>query len=480
MEHVNAEPLLKLALEWYAEHGPTPIMIETELDLKGEGSVFYSTSRIFYLSESEDTQIQRIFGRLIPVLAGISFGFDSVTLAKIIKHQGVNAQADVLEFGSSDDTALALQCENGRPASQSRIAIEFAKAFDADPDMRAEMIRNAKPYGSASKFLSYTHTSTPDLWPKALIQQNADLIHAPSAPALGIWQIDDCYETIKAPTCITDLPNSDPLTFFDRSGMFTDAVLRKSTDYFYQWEFLLKAASKGHSLHIKMIEAIRDCDDEGFQRLAIRGLLSCIADATTADFTAYEVFTFLAENFGNAPVFSALFESVVFQVNAISLCDYPKHLEYVPDIPCLRESLLENQETLLSRIANELLNKPADHLGLAEYMVFSKVEKMSLPRQQITFIPEDLILHLLASLNTYRSPNPETVDDKIKVDLKAIHGFSSMMRLIQRSHQIDYTSLEHLAERDALVLVNNGLDVRKFTQLSRTARGKVLEAELGL
>lgn len=475
-----AQHLLDAAISWYSENDAAPIPKDGHLAGEGTSNAIFYSGQALYLYPKDGHRLDNIPGRLIPVLAAISVGFDSSTIARIIdKHQVKLWDVTGLAFSNATFAPIPLLKEKLSKASGSRIHIEMVKAHDADENLRVDLLDNASTYPSPQQGLAYTHAELSSLWPSAAIQLHAKRVMTPT-PDKVRERFTAFTDLTAAANVMSDFPHDDPLVLARRAGMLNGIVQRKVTGKFSLWETTLKLATLGYEAQTKLLEAVRDNGHRKTVALALRGVLSSASDATTADYQGDDVLKFALDFFKDASDFHEVRLSTIFKLNTISLCDYPNELLAMERRPELYDNLLSRQNTLLSMVALEILSRPANELGYSEYLALLKLARMKLPPQEIKFSPERLINHVLNSSSTFLTPNVVMCRAKLAMDETVRDSILAMADLVSRHHNLDYGKLQQHTEATKILLIKGGLDVRQFGGLSRASRGLVLEHELGL
>jgi hypothetical protein len=470
---------LAAAIGWYQSNGAVTIP-ETGL-LSGTrvcASVFHDIDHINLKSGKRDG-ISSVPGNVYPVLAGISLGFDSLTLAKIIKEHSVGLeQLDDLDFDSRVTTLIQLLEKQHIHATPNHIYIEVFKAFAADPDLRLTIHDFFASSQDIKECIGIMHTQERDLWPASRIEEHARLLMTPTDAMVDSGFAPFEKLAIRV-TQASDLPNQNPIDFLKRSGMLSEAVLRKQTGFFSLWEDLLNASTVSKQpLQIEILKAFTQVQDKETLDLLIRGLRSMAHEMYDYDLEAEDVFDLLSEVFEGHPELSEVPKNVVFKLGLLPLQWSIEEPEKV-DKTSFFYDLVNSQNTLLSRVAHDLLARPAEHLGYGDYNVFTKLKNMKLPAQVIDFNPERLVNHILDSINTYKTPNETTCEFKPGVDKWAMHNLDVMAKLLMRDHQFDYSKFNDRDEASKVALIKAGFDINLKT-ISRKARGHLLEDGMGL
>jgi hypothetical protein len=478
-QEISGIELLAAAIGWYQSNGAVTIPEAGLLSgTRVRASAYHDTFH-FDLESNKRSGIHHVPGNVYPVLAGIALGFDSVTLAKIIKeHMMSLEQLYELDFNNKATTLIQLFEKQNAPVTPNHIYIEIFKAFAADPFLRPTIHGFFDRSQEPKECIAIMHTEERDLWPASRIEKHARLLMTPSDTE--ITNEFAPFENLALRiTQTSDLPNQNPIDFLKRSGMLSEAVLRKQTGFFPLWEDLLHGATVAKQpLQVEMLKAFTNVNDKETLDLIIRGLRSTASEMYDYDLDAEDVFNHLSEVFYEHPALSKLANNIVFKLSLAPLqwsIEEPEEVETTNFF----YDLVNCQETLLSRVAHDLLARPAEHLGYGDYNVFTKLTNMNLPPQVIDFEPERLVHHILDSISTYKSQNEVICEFKIGVDRWAMHNLEVMAKLLMRDHQFDFSQFNHRDDDMKVALIKAGFGIDLKT-ISRKARGQVLEDGLGL
>lgn len=476
---VSGIELLAAAIGWYQSNGAVTIP-EAGLipGTKVRASTFHDIEHL-NLRSDKGNGISSVPGNVYPVLAGIALGFDSVTLAKIIKdHEMTLEQLDDLGFDHRTTTLIRLFEKQYSPASPNHIYIEVIKAFAADPELRLTIHPFFGNSQDVKECIGIMHTEERDLWPASRIEEHAKRLMKPT-DAMVDSEFSPFENLSSRTTQASDLPNQNPIDFISRSGMLSEAVLRKQTGFFSLWEDLLNAATVSKQpLQLEILRTFTEVEDKETLDLLIRGLRSMATEMYDYVLDAEDVFDLLCDLFYGHPALSEVPNNIVFKLGLAPLQWSIEEPEKVEKTSFFYD-LVNNQQTLLSRVANDLLARPAEHLGYADYNAFSKLKNMDLPPQVIDFEPERLVNHILDSINTYKTPNKVTCELKLGVDKWATHNLEVMAKMLMREHQFDFSQFNHRDEASKVALIKAGFGIDRKT-ISRMARGIILEDEMGL
>lgn len=262
--------------------------------------------------------------------------------------------------------------------------------------------------------------------------------------------------------------------------MLTEPVIRKQTSKFDMREDIAFHSNYNSKPQVSVLEHIARTEDKTLQALALRGLLSISASASHHEFVAQSLYETLQIHFGDNEFFKPLFDSIILKLNLFVNSDYQLGLQAMSRHALLFDEMLESQETLLSRVANEIISRPGNNLGLYEICVFNKLSLCRLPEQVLTFSPELLINKVMDSYSSFISPSKQKEYEKKKLDHEALKSIESMIRLLGKDYKYDYDQFTHRSDNDKVALIESGMDMRNFKGLSRQARGRLLENDLGM
>jgi hypothetical protein len=478
---VSGIELLAAAIGWYESNGAVPMPNKGILDGTRVNLSMFHMDDVYDLEDlsSDDNHgIASVPGNLIPFLAGISLGFDSITLATIIKEHSIDLeQINDPHFQDAGETIIQLYEQERITASPTQINIEFFKAFAADPELCEILHDKVSNDPGSMECIGLMHTDESDLWPVARIEEHARLIMTPTKRVVKSVFVSFDFVSSR-PERIAELPNQSPIDFLKRSGMLSEAVLRKQTGFFSFWEDLLYVATNDQPFQADVLKAFTQVTDKETVDLLIRGLLSTTSETFESTIDAELVHSLLSEIFANAPAFSPVLNSVIFKLNLLPLQDELDETETFEEGDFYDE-LVNNQQTLVSRVAKELLARPAEHLGYGDYAVLTKLTNMNLPAQVIDFEPERLVNHILDSIKSFKTPNEVTCEAKQGVDGSAMHSLAVMAKLLTRDHEFDFSQFNHHDDDSKVALIKAGFNI-DLKSLGRKGRGQVLEDGMGL
>lgn len=481
-QEMSGIELLAAAIGWYQSNGPAPIPKKNVIiaGTRVNAAIFHQQGQYDLQDQSSDDDygIRAVPGNVIPVLAAISLGFDSVTLAKIItEHSVALDQIDDLEFEDAGISILQLHQNQHALASPTQINIEIFKAFAADPVLCGDLHDKVSNDPNSMECIGLMHTNESDLWPVARIEEHTRLIMTPTKRVVKSEFVSFDFVSSR-PERIAELPNQSPIDFLKRSGMLSEAVLRKQTGFFSLWEDLLYVATNDQPFQAQILKAFAEVTDKETVDLLVRGLLSTTSETFESNIDAELVHSLLSETLANAPAFAPVLSSVIFKLNLLPLQWEIDETEIIEDGDFYNE-LVNDQQTLLSRVAKELLSRPAEHLGYGDYAVFTKLTNMKLPAQVIDFEPECLVNHILDSIKSFKTPNEVTCEAKQGADGWAMHSLAVMAKLLLREHKFDFSQFNHRDDDSKVALIKAGFNI-DLKSLGRKGRGQVLEDGMGL
>jgi hypothetical protein len=282
---------------------------------------------------------------------------------------------------------------------------------------------------------------------------------------------DNYQYLISRPEVLADLPDANPLEFVTRSGMLTNEVLRKEAMHFDLWEDLVFLASnedpavKDTNLQLQILSSLADVYDPGLQRSVMRGLLSISADSFEDRLPTDRLLEVFQNIFPCMPVVT---KSHILKLNVFVTGEYPNALDLMQMAADNFSDILNNQNTLISRIAGELMWFNPNELGYAQLTVGNKLAAIPLPPQVLNFSPEWLVLHVIEGLYGMGA-HPECEQ-----------GVVALVNVLAQHHSFNYDAFLSLESDAKALLVRAGLDIQKLPGLSIEHRCRLLEEALGL
>jgi hypothetical protein len=468
---------------WYRVNGALPIPRTGNVGKSAiEGQEFYSDRLVTIDSRNkigQSSTIHEVPASVIPLLAAIALEYDSAALEQIIIDHAISLnEITGMNFDDSSFSGISMNRDWNTPLTPVRITIETIKAFSASDELRRDLYRSVSEKPFARESLGVMHTREKALWPASLINQHAKAIMEPSGEVVPN-EFTSYSFTVSAPQTIDELPGNNPIELLRRNGMLTEAVLRKQTGLFDMWEDLLHTADDDHPVQMEILTAFTKVADKETSVLIERGLRSFSVDSSSDDIDGPKTFRQLKAVFDQNRAFSSLLKSPVFRLGLAGIY-YLEEENYLKSYPDVFDIVINDQELLLSRVAEDLLSRPASHLGHNDYAAFRKLNLLNLPKQVITFSVEALMIHVLDSLESYLTPNEVVCEDKRFADELACDGIEAMTRTLMPYHQFDPAQFIERRDQIKLSLVRGGFDIKKMKGLSLVSKGKILEEGLGL
>lgn len=485
MREATGNQLLKIAVDWYTNHGLAKMHARSKVGgTETYGVVFYQDGTHFIESNTDDgdsASINNIQGRAIPLLAAISLGFDTQSLLTIINDYSISL-GDItgIEFSDIYRTDVTYSNATEKTLTPAKIAIESFKAFCLEQKNTDELLAHVKGHPHILDVLGSINTEAEALWPVSIINEHAEKIMSPRENQhnnVVFWFSDITW----LPQSLDELPDRSPIEFTRRIGMLSEPVIRKLTKGFNLWENLVCTAGDDEHIPSEILKSLSVVSHKPTMELIARAIQS-ISHDTTEELNSAQVHHTLTRLAGENALLRQVVDSNILKLNLLPYVNYTSGdaFGYMEQDTTVFGSVLNDNHLLVSRVAAELFARPAKHLGSSDYYAIKKLQALHLPGQQIDFSPEKLLNHLLDSMNTYISPTGHNCGIKNYLDQVAIDSISELTRLLMRHHDFDYSQFDHRSDRAKIELVRGGFEIKKFTSLSKKAKGNILEEQLGL
>lgn len=482
MEYVTSgKELLDVAIEWYEKNPGVSIPRNSKIGSTKIDSNLYFQNENFSIEPVGDSSasVSHVSANLMPFLAGVVLKFTPEKLSAIIHdHEIDRDQFSNLEFTNEWAKSFKAKEDPDLYISSARIWIEKSKAFACDPHLKSIMTQ-ALGHPTEGQTLGIMHIADEYHWPATMISKHAEIVMSEFGNPFKSFN-ERFQGSVSLPRTIDELPNGSALDLLTRSGMLTEAVLRKQTSRFDMWEDIAFHSNYNSKPQVAVLEHLAKTEDKNLQALALRGLLSMSANASHHEIVAQSLYETLQIHFGGNEAFNPVFDSIILKLNLFVNSDYQRGLQAMSRHALLFDEILDSQETLLSRVANEIISRPGDNLGFYEICVFNKLSMCRLPEQVITFSPELLINKVMDSYSSFISPAKQKEYEKKKIDNEALKSIESMIHLLGKDRKFDYDQFTHRSDNDKVALIESGMEMRSFKGLSRQARGRLLENDLGM
>lgn len=474
--------LLDAAIEWYEANPGTQIPKSGVIGRKKINSELYFQTDSFSIESDDESNssASHVQINVIPLIAGISLNLKPEDLALIIHAHAITSdQVTNLDFRNEWSKSIRVREEPDEFVSSARIGIELSKALYSDNKLREVLRKDISNYPCDNQILGSMHIDDDALWPATQIEHHSSIVMSDqNNPFKSFFK--DFQGGLSLPRKVDELPHGKPYEAAIRSGMLTETVLRKQTGHFGMWEDVVFHAMYDSEPHILMLEHFAKTTDKEVQALAIRGLLSLSTDSTHHEFVAQCLYETIQKYFEYNEAFTPVFESIILKMNLFATSEYSPGLKVMSDRTMVFDEIRANQNTLLSRVAREIISRDGNNLGLSDFSVFKKLKSCKIEGHNISFSPEDLINKLVDSYSNFVSPASRKERDKFRADKEVTDGIGALISMLSHVHTFDYEQFTHRSDNEKVMLIENGMDMRSFKGLSRQARGRLLEIDLGM
>ena len=478
-DELSGNALLNAAINWYQTSAFLPIPKNGAIEGVPDCSVFFGDAGVT-LSSNAINYTHEFKASFIPAFAAISMGFSESSLAEVLSwHNNSYEYLSNIRFLDQENAFPNLLLPSEKTLTPLELLISATKAYASTPELLKRLITGYVVNSSSRVTVSVMHTCQKALWPETQINEHASLILTDSP---GIIDPFEAFEYVAMrPRKKSEFANGSAIDHMYRSGMFTESVLRKQTGIFSHWEQLLsESIVDDECIPKEMLHAFTQVSDSNTITAIKRGLLSVSVEATDEELHISRIYPVLKGAFAGSEELTSVLNNIMFKMNFIDRDTSLLELDEVQGDTDFFETIIADVNPLTSMIANELMSRPIDHIGLNDFAVFSKLRNFRLKSQIFDFSPERLVCHMLDSLNNFTSHRAHTNTDKHFVDRKATIGVNDMLAILRRGHTFDYSLLTDRTDNDIVLLAGAGFDIKKFKGVSSHAKGRILEEGLGL
>lgn len=472
--------LLNAIEAWYDQNGSACQLPDSQCGSEALAKAFEET----FNNSSNHTvsygggEMHEVSGNVLPLLAGIKLGFSLNTLKEIILQHDIGvSDIDTMDFGD--------EMSGGDPVIKHRNGASCSKIEFVTTALQAMSLTDARHFdmSHASDTKSLTqlglmHTDNEEFWPSHHIKVRALTVQE-IAPAGTKNQWVSQHDFAHIITHLHDessLPNASPMDFLTRIGMLLPETAKRSTAHYSFWEEMAEQSMTGNKACTKVLEYCANHPNPDIQTRVKQALLSLGGYEFIDD--AGEMYNHIKSIFNNDTYRDTL-SQVIPRINLVPY-DPSEFLAYFPDDQeyC---NFLNRKETLLSVVAQEVLEQKVQDLGYNQLYVFAKLKYLELPAQRIEgFIPEALINHMVDGIGAYAAKLPLANCHKARMDVEVKASLAELITLIQLNHKIDYKAFEHRSSSEKALLVESGFPIHQFTGLTYQDKGFIFTRELGV
>lgn len=436
--------------------------------------------------------IHHISPDIIPALAAISLRRSPETVAGILDHHGAD-YFQMIHARYEYDDLTEEQRKSTRPEDTRNLVLDsfsiasgVIQALASNPTQRAQLIEQAfETSCTPATTLAKLSSNVTELWPITHIEdayKRLDFATFKDIPETAQQDYSNLWDGLRYVQLPDDFSNDDYIRLLDRSGAlhlgacgehgFTDDLFRRiivdtprDTGAYNAQRFLDVINGEQRPEVIdritrKMLSALKDYNMDGFGW----------TDKLNAG---------LDQHYGQtyAPVLNSL---------AVRLClrdispfseDAMKKLNGLDVVLPFTQSKVSE---LLMDAAAEFMAIPLEDLEHNDFHLIHRVLRTRL-RQDFD---NDSINQLMAKMlngaeNVAERFKHQPADGK-KTALKTFDIADQCVENLARRIEPDYELFNTLSSRSQSVLAAGGLDIKKFPNMNRTDRGRVLEADLGM
>jgi hypothetical protein len=472
--------LLKAIEAWYDQNGSGTPIPGDDCGNEALSKAFAETFNNFsnHTVDYGSGDILEVSGNILPLLAGIKLGFSLETLKEIILHHDIDvdeiARIDFPDDMANDDPVL--KHRNGTGCSKIDFITTVFQAMNLINSRQLQM--NHASDAKSLVQLGFLHTNNEECWPAHHIKVRAAAVQqtdTKGAKNLSAPNQDFAY-IITNLTDESSLPNSSPMDFLNRVGMLLPETAKRSTAHYALWEEMAELSLKGNQCCTKVLEYCANHPNPDIQKQVKQALLSLGGYQHMED--AGEMHNHLRSIFGN-DTYRDVLGKVIPRINLVPF-DPDDFLAYFPEDPDYCD-FLNHKETLLSVVAKEVLEQPAEDLGYNQLNAFAKLKYLELPAQRIEgFIPETLINHMVDGIRAYAAKLPLVNCHKSRMDAEVKSSLADLITLVQLHHKIDYAAFDHRTSSEKALLVEAGFSIHDMTGLTYQDKGYIFTRELGV
>lgn len=434
--------------------------------------------------------IHHISPDIIPALAAISLRISPEGVAKALDHHGADF-FQMINVRYEYDDLTAEQMKSTVPADTKNhildsfsIAYGVIQALASNPRQRTELIRQALEYScTPSTTLAKLHSDVPELWTTTHIQEaserlafatNSDLPRSVQTDYSSFW---DALRYVQLPD---DFSNDDYIRLLDRSGALRlDA--NKQSGYIDDLFRRILADGVSHNAQ-RFLDAINSEErPEIVERISKKMLSALKSYGLDGLGWTKKLNDALDERYGQA--YSKVLGSLSVRLCLTDLDPMAVELMRAShrDPNGLFPYTQSKVSELLKDASTEFMAIPLTSLEHDDFRVIHRVLRVGasgIPQEYGEIPVPDLIARILIGAETYAERYKQQPEGSTATDTHRLAD--AIVDYLVKRAEPDYTLYNTLSSRSQRVLAGAGLDIKKFPNMSRADRGRVLESHLGM
>lgn len=428
----------------------------------------------------DDDQELFIPKKWIPLLAAIQLGLPEDFLIDIAGHHRVYDSAESLITGLSEGPDAIPTPSGMIPTFEVlKRCVTAVEAVDENSLTRAYLQSDET---ECQITVAMLHSKSPKQWPSAKLKNYERIFEG--VPHLTISEFHTAKHNFFYGLKDAQVPMDENGPRYDwlieRAGMLRPRVVNKSLGHFMMWEDLI----------YNMIHSGEDSDLSGF----LDYLKYDAPEKYRAPVIAALQSMMLNQHFSEGAVMiqgietgfygtwlAGVTNSIVLQINMIDPGE--NATSFIQLAPGAYPALVHNQETLISRLYQEVAQVPAGNLTLAHFAASAYPARpdVELPKQIDTdFDREGILIHLITGLDAFKGDSGVLDEGQADIQDIAVNGVAGAARALSDLGELDYSRFANLSSIGARALALGGLDIKKLPTMSNRDKGRVLSTGLGL
>lgn len=473
IEDVNH--LLHFAQKWYREKPGTQI----PFDLWDEMVDAVEEKRISWGVYDGDRGVERICGRLIPALAGISLGMSTEALHDILMHHEAMVEDLCLcTFVKLHDVPKS---KKPSPLATWNTTQALMRAFCLKNEHIDQFMAGSNQVYRSPEFnLALLTVPNPDMWPVTSIREHVKIDREGTGhSALEMTSINAFKSSEVDFSQFTD---AQVLALLDRSGnLCPGALVEHGFERCFFSKFFQGLDAQPNLQRI--LTAINAIENPALiEKMGCRILDSVSNLPAESGSKGLLVLTGMLRL--DSTKYGKILNSIILTLNIMPHRFFSDRSSLADQTtPSLFDGFCRAQDKVLLRLQNELMALPTEAFRLQHFQALGRFSNEFKHVQDLSDVDlQSLMIHCVEALDVYWKTIHIDRQGELNgiTTIAALENTEAFITYALKHFEPDPKRFEHLSPLSQRILADNGMDLRKLPGLTRKDRGEILCDQLGL
>jgi hypothetical protein len=473
IEDVNN--LLHFAKKWYRENPGTQIPVDTwdkMVDAVEE-------TRIPWGVYDGNRGVERVTGRLIPALAGISLGVSTEALHGILHHHGALVEdLCVSTFVTIHDAP--------KPKKPSAFAAwnttqALIRAFCLNKEQIQTFMAGAHAvYWSPEIYLAFLTVPNPDMWPVTSIREHLKIDTEGSGhKAMEMTSVNPFRSNEIDLSQFTD---AQVLALLDRSGNLCPGA---TSEKGFERNFFcdLFRSVDAHPNLQRILAVINAIEKPALIEKMRERIFENVTNSAGSPGTQ-GLFVLMGMMRLDHAKYGELLNRIVLTLNLMPYNIINQGATITDSLaPCYLDGINKRQDKVLERLQNELMVVPPESFRMQHFRALGRFSNDLKHPQDLSGVDlQSMLIHCVDAMGVYwQTTHIDRQGEACGSNtITALEYTEAFIAYALKHFEPEADKFAHLSPLCQRILADNGMNVRKLPGLTRKDRGEILCEQMGL